>query len=298
MSLMLEARGLARRHAARLALDDFAIDLARGECVGLLGLNGSGKTTAIRLLAGLLAADAGAVRRAPGSTFALVAEEAPAYPSGSRVADVFRYHELWFPRPPPALPAETRGALARLLPPAYDERSAASLSGGERRRVDLARAFRSGADVLVLDEPTKALDLAMRPAVWALARQHVERGGSVLLASHDVEEIVACASRVVVLAKGKVAHRGPVAALAGPALRAHVVATPGLVRRLREVRALATLRVETEASLVLPWPAPGAEQALRGALAAAGVEAAIEPTSLARYNLARLLRGEAPLAPP
>jgi len=89
------------------------------------------------------------------------------------------------------------------------DRHPRSLSGGERQRVAIAAVAVGGAGVLLLDEPTRGMDAASRAALELAVRSHAERGGAVVLATHDVELAARCATRVLVLGDGEVVAEGP-----------------------------------------------------------------------------------------
>jgi energy-coupling factor transport system ATP-binding protein len=91
-----------------------------------------------------------------------------------------------------------------------------SLSGGERQRVAIAAVAVGGADVLLLDEPTRGMDAASRRSLERAAKEHAAAGGAVVLATHDIELAAQCATRAVVLGEGEVIVEGPArAVLAG-----------------------------------------------------------------------------------
>jgi ATP-binding cassette subfamily F protein uup len=181
------ARGPALAHVKDLRLSlggaplfegvDFV--LHKGERVALVGANGAGKSTRIRMLAGLAEPDAGEIAYAVGATVALAEQE----PHPARFATLGAYAQA----PTTAL-ANTHAAAAHAveaelsalgLDPA---RSAASLSGGETRRASLARAFAAAPDILLLDEPTNHLDIA---AIEDLERRIAAFKGACLIVSHD-----------------------------------------------------------------------------------------------------------------
>jgi energy-coupling factor transport system ATP-binding protein len=189
------------------------VEVSRGEVVALLGRNGSGKTTLLRALAGLQALDTGVVD--PRPTIAYVPQDP---------------NTLLFQSTVRAEVAETLKLLGRPDDGAVDhwldrlglhplaDRHPRGLSGGERQRVAIAAVAVGGAELLLLDEPTRGMDAASRHALEAAVREHTNDGGSVVLATHDVELAARCATRAVVLGDGEVVASGPAADVLGGSL--------------------------------------------------------------------------------
>jgi ABC-2 type transport system ATP-binding protein len=220
----LELRGVAKRFGGTRALD--GVDLAAGPGItGLLGPNGAGKTTLLRIAATVLAADAGRVRllgRDPAQAderlqirrrLGYLPQE-PGYHRGFTAFEFIDYiailKELTDRR---ARHAEVRRVLTEVGLGAVAHRKIRALSGGMRRRVALAQALLGRPDLLVLDEPTAGLDpeqrLRFREVVSATTRQH-----TVLLSTHQTEDVAALCQRVVVMHRGAVRFDGTARALA------------------------------------------------------------------------------------
>ena len=213
---MIQVRHLTRRFGELAALDDVSFEIGRGEVVGILGVNGAGKTTAMRILTGYLPATSGAasvagfdvlrqsleVRRRIG----YLPENVPLYRE-HRVDEMLafqaRLHGLRSRAAKERIPAvlERVGLLDRRRAIIGD------LSRGLRQRVGLAVALLPAPEVLILDEPTSGLDpiqrLEVRKLVQELGREH-----TVLLSSHILPEIEAVCPRVIILHKGRVAADG------------------------------------------------------------------------------------------
>ena len=212
----LRAAGLSVRYGNHVALHGVDLEVAPGEKVALLGPNGSGKTTLLRALAGILAPDAGTVSPAGGLDrratalriaflpqeehweFPFPVEEVVACGRFARVASLFRDAAEDHAAVDTSLAAV---GLAKLR-----GRPITELSGGERRRAVLARALAQRAPALLLDEPTTALDLEHRHAVLKVLKAS---GGTVVLATHDLDAAAACCGRAVVLSEGRVVADGP-----------------------------------------------------------------------------------------
>ncbi|MCG8291314.1 ABC transporter ATP-binding protein [Pseudomonas entomophila] len=199
----VRVRGLTRRFAGQAVLDGLDLDLAAGEFVALLGRSGSGKTTLLRALAGLDTVDAGALE-VPEARAAVFQEPrlVPWKRAWRNVALGLRGGD-----------PQAR-ALAALREVGLAHRTAAwpgTLSGGEAQRVALARALVREPQLLLLDEPFAALDaltrIRMHQLIIELWRTHQP---SVLLVTHDVDEALLLADRVVVLEAGRIAEQIPV----------------------------------------------------------------------------------------
>ncbi len=190
---LLSARGVARRFGSRTALLPTDVTLAEGEVVALVGPNGAGKSTLLSILAGALDPSEGAVERP---------ERVGWVPQ--RAAHYGRLTALENLRLFASLEGVSRGR-ADELAVEFDlpaETRAASLSVGNRQRLDVALALLASPQVLLLDEPTASLDPAQRERVWQIARSVADGGGAVLVATHHWEELAGLADRTLELADG------------------------------------------------------------------------------------------------
>ncbi|MBL9079256.1 MAG: ABC transporter ATP-binding protein [Planctomycetes bacterium] len=231
----LAAQDLRLRLGERQVLDGVTFTLRPGELVLLAGRNGAGKSTLLRLLIGAANADAGQVRLhdrpladwpAPARARALAfvpqdAENAFEF-TGRELVTMGRHphRRRGAPLQPDDLAAVDR-ALAAVDAGAFADRRVTTLSGGELRRVAVARALATEAPLLLLDEPTSNLDLEHALRLTALLRDLAAAGRGVLVASHDLNLIAPCCTRVVLLHEGRVfADAPPEAALADANLAA------------------------------------------------------------------------------
>lgn len=205
---------------------DVTIEVGPDECVAVVGPNGAGKSSVVEAIAGLLALDAGSVvvadrvlddgrrvvpphRRRVG----LVAQRAELFPDMSVAANVgYGPRAAGLDRRQARL--RSARALAAVDAVALADRAPATLSGGQAQRVAIARAIAADPAVLLLDEPTSALDVEARDDVRRALRTAVAGRPSVLV-THDPIEVVALASRVVVVEHGRVVESGPVARVLG-----------------------------------------------------------------------------------
>lgn len=245
----LIARGLARRYGARAALHGVDLTLRRGDCLGLLGLNGAGKSTTLKLLAGVLAPHGGAVAicghdlaREPLAAkrrLGYLPDMPPLFPD-ARVDEYLAFaaalHGVRDAGPAVAR-AKARCGLADV-----GSRLIRQLSKGYQQRVGIAQAIVHGPDVLVLDEPTVGLDPVQIHEVRELVRE-LARERTVILSTHLLAEVQQVCTRVAILHQGRLVHEGPLAGdtcrlqlrLRGTVTAATLAALPG-VRRVEAGR--------------------------------------------------------------
>src|ERR687893_2614513 len=214
----LDTTGLTVRHGDVLAVDDLDLRIGRGETVALLGPNGAGKSTTVSAVLGLLRPSAGTVRvlgRTPsdavraGCVGAML--QHGGLPGEARVGEVVELVRRSYGRAGGAMawPLDdlvVTAGIEELLGRPVD-----ALSGGQRQRVLLALALAGEPPLLLLDEPTSAMDVEGRRAFWTTMRDLADRGTTVVFATHHLEEADAVADRVVVVAGGQVVADGTAA---------------------------------------------------------------------------------------
>ena len=205
-------RNVHKRYGATLALDGLDLEVRRGELLAVLGPNGAGKSTAIALMLGLQRPDSGQVHlfgQSPGSLSArqrvgVMMQEVALAPE-LRVRELIELTASYYPAP---YAVEAVLELIRISELA--DRPYRKLSGGQKRQVQFGMAICGRPQLLFLDEPTVGLDVQAREMMWAIIRQLVQRGCSIVLTTHYLEEAEALADRVAVLAKGRVIAAGSV----------------------------------------------------------------------------------------
>ncbi len=214
---LLIVDSLTKRYGARAALDGLSFQVPSGQWVALLGPNGAGKSTLFQVLTGLFSADAGQAHVA-GHSMAQAAVAAlrhigVVFQQSSLDLDLSVQHNLRFHAELHGLRgAHTQARIEQLLTDfglqADRQRPARELSGGNRRKVELARALLHQPPLLLMDEPTVGLDPKSRQDLRAAVRRDVQqRGSSTLWATHLVEEAEA-ADRVLVLHRGRLLADG------------------------------------------------------------------------------------------
>ena len=217
MTLAIKASGLAKAYGDVVALNGIDIEVEQGTVLGLLGPNGSGKTTTVRILATLLQADSGSasvggfdvatqpdeVRSVIGLTgqYAAVDE----YLTGRENLELFGrlFHLSKFDAAKRAAELLDRFDLSDAA-----DRGIKGYSGGMRRRLDLAASLIGRPNVLFLDEPTTGLDPRSRQGMWEVIEDLISEGTTVLLTTQYLEEADQLANRIVVLDHGNVIAKG------------------------------------------------------------------------------------------
>jgi iron complex transport system ATP-binding protein len=247
---LLQLRDVRYRHpaATREAVAGASLSVQRGEVVGVIGPNAAGKSTLARLACGLLAPQEGAVwlqevpllrlsRRERARRVAFLPQQPPHDLSftAREVALMGRapHLGLWSLEGPHDL-ARASAALSEVDALDLADRPVSQLSGGERQRIFLARAFAQEAALLVLDEPTAALDLAHQVLLVNALRRRAREGGGALLVLHDLALAGAACDRLVLMDRGQVIAEGTPAEVLRPAVlspvygtEVEVVANPG-----------------------------------------------------------------------
>jgi ABC-2 type transport system ATP-binding protein len=196
---VLEARDLVKRFGERVALRGVTIEAHRGELIAVIGPNGAGKTTLLSILAGTLRADSGTISRSLGE-IGWVPQQAALY-TKLTVAENLRLFARLERHEDPEATVERMLEQTGLGDRASDQ--VHTLSGGNRQRVNIAIGLLSEPRVLLLDEPSAALDPRQRDRLWGFILGLAEAGTTVLFSTHVVHEAERYADNVVVLADGE-----------------------------------------------------------------------------------------------
>ena len=201
---VLAAREAGRRFGDHTALEPTSLEVREAEVVALLGPNGAGKSTLLALLAGGLRPTSGSVERREGVKVGWTPQRPAHYGRLSPRENLELFAELEHEADPAAAATRLLGEFE--LPDA--PRPSARLSVGNRQRLNLAISLLGSPDVLLLDEPTASLDPPQRRKLWQSAVRHKERGGAVVFATQNHEELEGHADRVLVLLEGVLAFDG------------------------------------------------------------------------------------------
>ncbi|MFT6931960.1 MAG: D-xylose transport system ATP-binding protein [Paracoccaceae bacterium] len=215
--LILRLRGVGKQFGAVTALEDIELDVHAGEVVALVGDNGAGKSTLVKVLAGVHQPTSGTIEYLgkkvsldnPGKALemgiATVFQDLALCENLDVVANLFLGHEI-SPWCMDEVQMEVRAwtllqELAARIPSVREP--IASLSGGQRQTVAVARSLLLDPEIIMLDEPTAALGVAQTAEVLNLIERVRDRGHGVILISHNMEDVRAVADRIVVLRLGK-----------------------------------------------------------------------------------------------
>jgi ABC-2 type transport system ATP-binding protein len=216
----LVVSGVAKSFGERRAVRNVSFEVARGELLAIIGPNGAGKTTLLTMLGGIRTPDAGTVtQHGPNAAKRIgwVPQQTAIYSKLTVAQNLRLFARLEGVADPDAVVQrmlEQTGLQER----ADDE--LASLSGGNRQRVNIAVGLLADPPVLLLDEPSGALDPRQRQRLWTFIRGLTERGTSVVFCTHDISEAERHGDRVLVLADGELLFDGPPADLKHAAMAA------------------------------------------------------------------------------
>jgi ABC-2 type transport system ATP-binding protein len=207
----IEIRGLAKSYGEIEAVRGIDVRVEPGETVALLGPNGAGKSTTIDMLLGLLEPDAGSVSVFGTEPRAAVDRGAVGamLQTGALLRDLTARELVTMMASLYPAPLEVDDVLALTGIASFADQRTQKLSGGQTQRVRFAVALVSNPVLLVLDEPTAALDVEGRHAFWTTMREFTAEGRTVLFATHYLEEADAYADRVVLMAHGAIVADGP-----------------------------------------------------------------------------------------
>ena len=217
---MLSAEGLQKSFKSRQVVRDFGFSIREGEVVGLLGPNGAGKTTCFYMVVGLVEADAGSIKldqqditNLPMHSRAKLGigylpQEASVFRRLSVADNIMAVLELREGLTPQQRDTELESLLDELKIAHIAGQKGISLSGGERRRVEIARALAARPRYMLLDEPFAGVDPISVGEIQRIVRHLKERGIGVLITDHNVRETLGIGDRAYILNEGAVLSRG------------------------------------------------------------------------------------------
>jgi ABC-2 type transport system ATP-binding protein len=229
VDLAVRCQTLKKRYGDVVAVDGLSFDVRRGECFGLLGPNGAGKTTTIEILEGLLTPDSGEVEvlglrwnaheRELRQRLGIQLQETQ-FTDKLTVEETIRVFRSFYDAG-----ASVDEVLALVELESKRSSWVVKLSGGQKQRLSIACALVGSPDLLFLDEPTTGLDPQSRRQLWDVLRRFRERGGTVLLTTHYMDEAQVLCDRVAIVDQGKVISEGTpkdlIASLGAPKVVVH-----------------------------------------------------------------------------
>jgi ABC-2 type transport system ATP-binding protein len=257
----VSVHGLRKTYGERTAVDEVDLDIPRGEVFALLGPNGAGKTTTVEILEGYRSRDAGEVsvlgvdptdatpqwRARVGIVLQSVTDL-----SELTVAETVRHFAGYYPSPRD--PDEVIATVGLTDSAAQRTRL---LSGGQRRRLDVALGILGRPELLFLDEPTTGFDPAARRQFWDLVEDLAREGTTILLTTHYLEEAERLADRVAVIASGRIVEVAEPAALGGRRDAAATVSWTDQDGSRRSVRTAEPTRTVAELAATFVGEVPG-----------------------------------------
>jgi ABC-2 type transport system ATP-binding protein len=264
----VEVRGLRRAYGSVQAVDGIDLTVQRGEVLAVLGPNGAGKTTTVEILEGHRRADEGTVRvlgfdpalreRAFRERIGIVLQEGGLDPAIT-VREAIELYSAAYPAP-----REAREVIELVGLDGKADARASTLSGGQRRRLDLALGIAGDPDLIFLDEPTTGFDPAARRQSWELISSLRSLGKTILLTTHYMDEAQQLADRVVVIARGRVIAEGTpdslgrdghtVVSFRAPAFRDGLPLPAGALVE-RETASFTTTTATRDLAPILAWAA-------------------------------------------
>jgi lipopolysaccharide export system ATP-binding protein len=225
MTALLEAKGLVKKYKQRTVVRDVSLSVRAGEIVGLLGPNGAGKTTSFYMVVGLVRADAGAIEldgqditRLPMHARARLGvgylpQEASVFRKLSVADNILAILETRADLDRSARTRELERLLEELHITHIRDTEGQALSGGERRRAEIARALAANPRFILLDEPFAGVDPIAVGDIQHIVADLRGRGIGVLITDHNVRETLGICGRAYILAEGRVIAEGEPAAL-------------------------------------------------------------------------------------
>ncbi|MEM3363988.1 MAG: ABC transporter ATP-binding protein [Candidatus Micrarchaeia archaeon] len=254
MATVISAKNLTKKYPDKTALEEFSLDIYEGEIIGLLGPNGAGKSTFINIIAGVEEPTAGEltifeenISKSNRKLIGVAPQDNAIYPLLTCKENLLYFGSLYGIS---GREADTRAdkLLRKLNLADKKDVPAASLSGGMKRRLNLACALMHNPKIIILDEPTTGLDPAVRNSMWQAVREVArDTNATVLLTTHYLEEAEALCTRIVLMNSGKVVADGTPATLKKMAGReiARIKSIPGrydaILEKLRKVKGISLI---------------------------------------------------------
>lgn len=212
MNPILVIKNLKKSYKNKIVLNGIHFSLHPQEIVAFLGPNGAGKSTTLKMIMGLRQPDEGEVllfnsspnQQSIKNKIGYTSQDL-SFPAYLQVKEVLQFVQAHYSHPVQLNEILQRFDLTRL-----QKEAAGSLSGGEKRRLGLACALIGKPEILILDEPTTGLDIESRLTLWSEIQKFKNSGGTVLLSTHDLNEVSAIATRILLIDQGQIIVDGTV----------------------------------------------------------------------------------------
>lgn len=190
VSNMISINNLTFSYGKRTILDDVSFEIKEGECVGIVGTNGSGKSTLLSIIAGVRKAKSGAITKSDNKlTISYVPQENPLMPDLSGYDNIL----LWYKGSKKSLEEKLSSELISMLGiNSYLKKPVKRLSGGMKKKISLAMALINEPALLIMDEPSAALDLPSKADMAIYLKKYIATGGSIIITSHEEAEFDIC----------------------------------------------------------------------------------------------------------
>jgi len=187
---MISINNLTFSYGKRTILDDVSFEIKEGECVGIVGTNGSGKSTLLSIIAGVRKAKSGAITKSDNKlTISYVPQENPLMPDLSGYDNIL----LWYKGSKKSLEEKLSSELISMLGiNSYLKKPVKRLSGGMKKKISLAMALINEPALLIMDEPSAALDLPSKADMAIYLKKYIATGGSIIITSHEEAEFDIC----------------------------------------------------------------------------------------------------------
>ncbi|MBR6401651.1 MAG: ABC transporter ATP-binding protein [Firmicutes bacterium] len=200
---MLKLDSIYKSYGRAQILSGACLDIQKGDCTAIIGGNGCGKTTLIQILCGVIKADSGSILNGGKPVNRADFKRLFGYlPQGDPLIDELSVKDnlkLWYSAMD--IPFKDDPLIKKLGIDKFINKPVNKLSGGMRRRVSLCVAMTNNAPILVMDEPTTALDFVAKAEIWELLNDYIQNGGTLVVTTHDYDEIKHC-SRLMLMKNG------------------------------------------------------------------------------------------------
>ena len=196
---ILNMEHISKTYGDKVIFDDISVGIHQGDKIGLIGINGTGKTTFLRILAGTEEPDEGQVIMQNGLRISCLSQH-PEFPEGATILSYVtagKREQDWNPETDAHMILNKLGI-------ADHEEEISHLSGGQKKRVALARVLINPTDVLILDEPTRGIDVAAKAEIYAIIDALAASGVCIIMISSELPEIINMCNRCYVMCEGKI----------------------------------------------------------------------------------------------